>query len=106
MARIVSDDGARGGGRGKPMLIALVAALVVAGGALAGFMVWSGSQSPDAAAQNASRATTTGSPAGKGSGPSSSNTSAVPPANPAYPAPAVPSANTPGRTGGPTSDGK
>src|SRR3990170_5028319 len=74
MARIVSDDDARGGGRGKPMLIALVAALIVAGGALAGFMVWSGSQSPDAAAQNASRATTTGSPTGKGSGPSSSNT--------------------------------
>ena len=106
MPRIISDDDARGGGRGKPMLIALVAGLVVAGMALVGFMMWSGSQSPDAAAQNASRSTTTGSPTGKGSGPSSSNTSAVPPANPAYPAPAVPSANTSGRGAGPTSDGK
>ena len=91
MPQIISDDDARGGGRGKPMLVALVAALVVAGAALAGFMLWSGSQSPDAATQNASRATTTGSPTGKGSGPASSNTSAVPSANPAYPAPAVPS---------------
>jgi hypothetical protein len=106
MARNVSDDAARGGGRGRPMLIALVAALFVAGAALVGFMLWGGSQSPDAAAQNASRATTAGSPTGKGSGASSSNTSAVPPGNPAYPAPAVPSANTSGRTGGPTSDGK
>ncbi len=105
MPRIDSDD-ARGGGRGKPMLIALVIGLVAAGIALAGFMMWSGSQSPDAAAQNASRATTTGSPTGKGSGPASSNTSAVPSANPAYPAPAVPSANTSGRGAGPTSDGK
>jgi hypothetical protein len=30
----------------------------------------------------------------------------VPSANPAYPAPAVPSANTSGRGAGPTSDGK
>jgi hypothetical protein len=69
-------------------------------------MMWSGSQSPDAAAQNASRAQTTGSVTGKGSGPSSSNTSGVPTANPAYPAPAVPAANTSGRAAAPTSDGK
>ncbi len=92
MPQIISGDDARGGGRGKPMLIALVAGLVAAGAALAGFMVWSGSQSPDAAAQNASRSATTGSATGKGSGPASSNTSAVPSANPAYPAPAAPSA--------------
>ena len=106
MARIVSDEDARGGQRGRPTLIALVSALVLLGVALAGFMMWSGSQSPDAAAQNASRAQTTGSVTGKGSGPASSNTSAVPTANPAYPAPAVPAANTNGRTAGPTSDGK
>jgi len=91
MPQMISDDDARGGGRGKPMLRALVGGLIAAGIGLAGFMMWSGSQSPDAAAQNASRATTTGSATGKGSGPSSSNTSAVPSANPAYPAPAVPS---------------
>jgi flagellar basal body-associated protein FliL len=106
MAPIVSDEDARGGRRGRPMLIALVSALVLVGIALAGFMMWSGSQSPDAAAQNASRAQATGSVTGKGSGPSSANTSAVPSANPAYPAPAVPAANTNGRTAGPTSDGK
>ena len=106
MPRIVSDEDAKGGDRGRSTLIALVSALVLVGVALAGYMMWSGSQSPDAAAQNASRAQTTGSVTGKGSGPSSSNTSAVPSANPAYPAPAVPSANSNGRTAGPTSDGK
>ena len=106
MRRIVSDEDARGGGRGKPTLLALVTALVLLGVALAGFMMWSGSQSPESAAQNASRAETTGSVTGKGSGSSSSNTSAVPTANPAYPAPAVPAANNNGRTAGPTSDGK
>jgi hypothetical protein len=106
MPRIVSDEDARGGERGRSTLIALVCALVLVGVALAGYMMWSGSQSPDAAAQNASRAQTTGSVTGKGSGPSSSNTSAVPSANPAYPAPAVPAANNNGRTAGPTSDGK
>ena len=106
MRRIVSDVDARGGGRGRPTLIALVTALVLVGVALTGYMMWSGSRSPDAAAQNASRAETTGSVSGKGSGPSSSNTASVPSANPAYPAPAVPSANTNGRASGPTSDGK
>jgi len=106
MPRIVSDEDARGGERGRSTLIALVCALVLVGVALAGYMMWSGSQSPDTAAQNASRAQTTGSVTGKGSGPSSSNTSAVPSANPAYPAPAVPAANNNGRTAGPTSDGK
>ncbi len=46
MPQMISDDDARGGGRGKPMLIALVAGLVLSGAALAGFMFWSGSQSP------------------------------------------------------------
>jgi flagellar basal body-associated protein FliL len=105
MRRIVSDEDARGGGRGKPALLALVTALVLLGVALTGFMMWSGSQSPDSAAQNASRAQTTGSVTGK-SGPSSSNASSVPSANPAYPAPSVPAANTNGRAAGPTSDGK
>ena len=106
MPRIVSDEDARGGERGRPTLIALVSALVLVGVVFVGYMMWSGSRSPDSAAQNASRAETTGSVTGQGSGPSSSNTSSVPTANPAYPAPAVPSANSNGRTAGPTSDGK
>jgi flagellar basal body-associated protein FliL len=106
MPRIVSDEDARGGERGRPTLIALVSALVLVGVVFVGYMMWSGSRSPDSAAQNASRAETTGSVTGQGSGPSSSNTSSVPTANPAYPAPAVPSANSNGRSAGPTSDGK
>jgi hypothetical protein len=106
MRRIVSDVEARGGNLGRPRVIGLVIALVLVGFALTGFMLWSGSQSPDSAAQNASRAQTTGSVTGKGSGSSSSNTSSVPSANPAYPAPSVPAANTNGRAAGPTSDGK
>ncbi len=106
MPRIVSDEDARGGARGRPTLIALVSALVLVGVVFVGYMMWSGSRSPDSAAQNASRAETTGSVTGQGSGPSSSNTSSVPTANPAYPAPAVPSANSNGRSAGPTSDGK
>lgn len=106
MARIVSDQDAKGADRGRTTLMALVTALVLLGVALAGFMMWSGARSPDSAAQNASRAETTGSVTGKGSGAASSNTSSVPSANPAYPAPAVPSANQSGRTATPTSDGK
>jgi flagellar basal body-associated protein FliL len=106
MPRIVSDEDARGGERGRPTLIALVSALVLVGVVFVGYMMWSGSRSPDSAAQNASRAETTGSVTGQGSGPSSSNTSSVPTANPAYPAPAVPSANSNARSAGPTSDGK
>jgi hypothetical protein len=106
MRRIVSDVEARGGNLGRPRALGLVIALVLVGFALTGFMLWSGSKSPDSAAQNASRAQTTGSVTGRGSGPSSANTSSVPSANPAYPAPSVPSANTNGRSAGPTSDGK
>lgn len=105
MRRIVSDEDARSADRGRPTLIALVAGLVLLGVALTGFMMWSGSQSPDSAAQNASRVQTTGSVSGQ-SAPSSANTSSVPSANPAYPTPSVPSANTSGRSAGPTSDGK
>jgi flagellar basal body-associated protein FliL len=106
MDRVTTDVDARGGSRGRPTLIALVVGMVASGIALAGFMLWSGPQSPDSAAQNASRVTTAGSVTGQGSGPASSNVSAVPQANPAYPAAAVPSANENGRAIGPTTGGK
>jgi hypothetical protein len=106
MARVTKDVDARGGSRGRPTLVALVVGMVASGIALTGFMLWSGPQSPDSAAQNASRVTTTGSVTGQGSGPASSNASAVPPANPAYPASSVPAANENGRTAGPTTGGK
>ena len=106
MDHVTKDVDARGGSRGRPTLIALVIGMAASGIALTGFMLWSGPQSPDSAAQNASRVTTTGSVTGQGSGPSSSNTSAVPSGNPAYPTTVVPSANTNGRTAGPTTGGK
>ena len=106
MARVTKDVDARGGSRGRPTLIALVVGMVASGIALTGFMLWSGPQSPDSAAQNASRVTTIGSVTGQGSGSSSSNNSAVPPANPAYPTPSIPSANENGRTAGSTTGGK
>ena len=93
MAKIVADQRARGGTKGSPVLIVLVAALILAGVAMMGFMFWSGSQSPtspqQAASQNANNPT------------SSSNTSRVPAENPAYPAPASPTANPTGGTSRP-----
>jgi hypothetical protein len=83
MTRIVEDDRARQGPKGKPVLGVLIGALVLCAVALAGYMVWSGAESPDAPGQNASREAITGSPSGSGTNPSGH----VNPANPAYPAP-------------------
>lgn len=88
MARTVIDDRARQGPRGKAILYVLVASLVLAGIYLAGFLMWSGSQTPTSPSQAASQATTSGAA-------SSSSTSAVPAGNPAYPAPAANTANNP-----------
>lgn len=89
----VSDQRARQGRKGRPVLMVLVASLVLLGVYMVGIMLWSGSQSPDHPSQDASRQATTGSA-------SSSATSRVPTANPAYPAPAQPSANSPAGTTG------
>jgi cytoskeletal protein RodZ len=93
MTKIVADQRARGGSKGSPVLMVLVAALILCGIALVGFMMWSGSQSPtspqQAASQNANKPT------------SSANTSRVPAENPAYPSPATPSANPAGGTSRP-----
>src|SRR5215213_3202284 len=93
MAQNTTDDRARQGRRGRPVLMVLVGSLVLLGLYMIGMMMWSGSTSPDSPSQNASRQSTSGSASGSGSGASSSNTSGVPTANPAYPAPATPTAN-------------
>ena len=105
MRRIVSDEDARAGRQGRRTLGVLIGALVLLGVALVGYMMWVGIRSPTAITQDASRAEVTGSTTGQG-GASSAQTSGVPSANPAYPAPAVPQANqTPGASG-PTSSGR
>jgi flagellar basal body-associated protein FliL len=82
MDKIVADDRARGGTKGSPVLIVLVAALVLCGIALTGFMMWTGSQSPTSSQQAASERSTATT--------SSTNSSRVPAENPAYPVPAAP----------------
>jgi hypothetical protein len=93
MAQNTTDDRARQGRRGRPVLGVLIGSLVLLGIALFALLTWNGSKTPDSPSQNASREATTGSATGSGSGASSANTSGVPTANPAYPAPATPTAN-------------
>lgn len=82
MEKILPDDRARQGSRGKPVLMVLIGSMVLLAVALATYMMWAGAESPDSASQDASRQTTTGSQTG------STNPSArTPSANPAYPAP-------------------
>ena len=83
MTKIVRDDMARQGASGRPVLGVLVGALLLLGIALAGYMMWVRSESPDAVSQDASRQAVTGSPSGSGSNP----TNRTSPANPAYPVP-------------------
>jgi cytoskeletal protein RodZ len=90
MSKILKDQGARQGPKGKPILLVLVGSFLLIGIYLLSMLVWSGSNSPDSPSQDASRRQTT-SPS------SSSNASQTPPANPAYPAPASPTAT--GSTG-------
>jgi hypothetical protein len=89
MSNVVQDDRARQGPQGKPVLGVLIGALVLCGVALAGFMLWAGSESPDAPGQDASRQAITGSPSGSSNANPSNQ---VKPENPAYPAPANPTA--------------
>ncbi len=87
MTKIVRDDRARQGPMGRPVLMVLIASLALLGIYLVSLLVWSGSTTPDSPSQEASREATTGSSSG-----SSNPTTKVPPANPAYPAPADSSA--------------
>lgn len=93
MTNVVRDDRARQGPKGKPVLGVLIGAMVLCVVALAGYMMWAGSQSPDSPSQDASRQATTGAAKGSAGSTSSSNPSdRVKPENPAYPAPAEPTA--------------
>lgn len=85
MTKIVPDDRARQGPSGRPVLGVLIGALVLCAVALGGYMLWTGSESPDSPSQDAARQAATGSPSGSSANPSSQ----VNPANPAYPAPSA-----------------
>jgi len=89
MQKVVKDDRARQGPKGKPVLGVLIGAMVLCGVALAGFMMWAGSESPDAPGQDASRQAVTGTRSGSTD---SNPTNRIQPANPAYPVPTEPSA--------------
>jgi hypothetical protein len=90
MSKIVQDEGARQGPKGRPVFLVLIGSFVLIGIYLLSMLLWSGSESPNSASQDAARQQA-GAPA------ASSNTSRTPAANPAYPAPASPTAT--GSTG-------
>jgi hypothetical protein len=80
MARIVKDQIARQGPKGRPVLMVLIGALALIGIYLVSMLIWSGFGSPDSTSQDASRTAVTGSPSG-----STNRTDRISPANPAYP---------------------
>jgi hypothetical protein len=88
MSKIVPDDRARQGPSGRPVLGVLIGSLALLAVAVGGYLVWVGMSSPDDPSQEASRQSVTGSTSGSGSNP----TDRTSPANPAYPAPADPTA--------------
>lgn len=88
MAKIVADQRARQGGRGRPVLMVLVASLVLLAIYMVSMMTWSGNTTPTSPQQAASQQTSNRA--------ESSNTSRVPTENPAYPSPAAPSSGTTG----------
>ena len=88
MTKIVTDNRARQGGKGRPVLMVLIGSLFLLGVYMVSLLLWSGSESPNSPSQDAARTTASGSPTGSASNPSDR----TPPANPAYPAPADPSA--------------
>jgi hypothetical protein len=80
MAKIVRDQTARQGPKGRPVLMVLIGAFALIGIYLISMLIWSGSTSPDSTSQDASRTAVTGSPSG-----SANRTDRTPTANPAYP---------------------
>jgi hypothetical protein len=86
MPRILPDDRVRQGPSGRPVLAVLTGALLLCAVVFAGYMLWVGATSPDVSQQAVSTR-------GPSVAPSNANpTAQTPPANPAYPAPAEPSA--------------
>jgi cytoskeletal protein RodZ len=89
MRKIVEDERARQGPRGRPVFLVLIGSFLLIGLYLLSMLVWSGSESPNSPSQDAARQ--------QASSPSSNASSRTPPANPAYPAPSSPTAT--GSTG-------
>jgi flagellar basal body-associated protein FliL len=81
MARIVDEREVKQGSKGKPGFYVLVTSLSLAAVAMAGYLLWTGTSSPTNPSQESSRETV------PGGSPSSTSSTSVPPANPAYPAP-------------------
>lgn len=93
MAQQIPDDRTRQGGSGRPVLGVLLGSLLLIVVAVAGYMMWAASTSPDDPGTDAARSATTGSTTGSSD---ANPTNRISPANPAYPAPdAQPSANQP-----------
>lgn len=95
MAEKLTSVDARQAQRGKPVLWVLLGSLVLMAVAAIGLLTWNGANSPKdyaSQSQDASRKEITGSVTGQG-GTSTSNTTAVPGGNPAYPQPAQQNAN-------------
>jgi cytoskeletal protein RodZ len=89
MTKVVADQRARQGGRGRPVLYVLGASLVLLAIYMVTLMSWSGSTSPTSPQQSSSQQSNA--PAA-----SSSNSSRVPAENPAYPSPSAPASGTAG----------
>jgi len=92
----ISGQDGRQGKRGRPALYVLIVSVGLMLASLAGLMIWQGASAPpDYASQSqaASRKQITGSETGSSDAASSTNSSGVPGGNPAFPQPAVRSAN-------------
>lgn len=96
MSDHISGQDGRQGKRGRPALYVLSVSVGLMLASLAGLMIWQGASAPpDYASQSqaASRKQITGSETGRSDAASSTNSSGVPGGNPAFPQPAVRSAN-------------
>lgn len=96
MSDHISGQDGRQGKRGRPALYVLIVSVGLMLASLAGLMIWQGASAPpDYASQSqaASRKQITGSETGSSDAASSTNSSGVPGGNPAFPQPAVRSAN-------------
>ena len=85
MTKIVTDNRARQGPKGRPVLMVLIGSLILLGVYMVSLMLWSGSESPNSPSTDAARSTATGSATGSSANPSSRTL----PSNPAYPAPSA-----------------
>lgn len=83
--KIVGEERARQGPKGRPVLMVLIGSLVLLGACLAFYMIWASRSPPDTLRQDA--ATSSGSSVSGTTGGAGNPSNRTPPANPAYPAP-------------------